>query len=257
MQPLQKPQAARMAALRRRGLKMEQWLAYAKGPLFIATFTFMLLGLGRLVFMEIFQMLKNWIGMRDKDVPWMKNIKTTVDWILPVGSIYKMKPLMAIPSFLFHIGLIVVPIFLAEHMLLWKAGLGLPFNLPSLGYATADFLTLMTIATCAILLVYRIFNGHARALSGFWDYALLVTLLVPFVSGYIVMHPSLLFTRMETMMLVHVLSGELVFLLIPFTKLAHVVLFPFTRLSSDFYWRFPAEGPDRAARALHGDNVRA
>lgn len=236
---------------------MEQWLEYAKGPLFIATFTLMLLGLGRLVFMEIFQMLKNWIGMRDRNIPWMKNIKTTIDWMAPVGSIYKMKPLMAIPSFLFHIGLIVVPIFLAEHLLLWKSGLGIPFNLPSLGFAIADFLTLFTIASCAFLLVYRIFNQHARALSGFWDYALLVFLLVPFATGYITMHPNLLFTRMQTMLLIHVLSGELIFVLMPFTKLAHVVLFPFTRISSDFYWRFPADGPDRVAKALHGDEVRA
>ena len=33
-------------------------------------------------------------------------------------------------------------------------------------------------------------------------------------------------------MLIHVLSAELLFVVVPFTKLAHVVLFPFDRLSA-------------------------
>jgi len=234
---------------------MEQWLTFARGPLFIATFTFMVLGLGRLVFMEVYQMIGNWLRMRDRNVPWRKNLIESVYWLIPTGKLTRFKPVMSVTSFLFHIAVIVTPIFLVEHMLLWKSGLGLGFNLPAIGAELADFLTLGAIVTGLILLAVRIFDPRARAISDFWDYALLVIIVIPFVTGFIVMHPSLLFTRMQTMLTIHILSGELIFVLMPFTKLAHVVLFPFTRVSSDFYWRFPAEGPRRVAKALHGDEV--
>jgi len=233
---------------------MEQWLDFARGPLFIATFLLMALGLGRLIFLEIYQMVRNWLGMRDRSVPWMENVKLTLQWLVPTPRVLRLKPFLAVISFLFHVGLIVVPIFLAEHILLWKSGLGISW--PSLSAGLADFFTLMTIVTCLLLLGHRIFVKPARDVSGFGDYAILVILLIPFVTGYLVMHPRFLFTDMETMLLAHILSGELVFVLVPFTKLAHVVMFPFTRFSSDFYWRFPAEGPRRVAKALHGDEVR-
>jgi nitrate reductase gamma subunit len=234
---------------------MEQWLEFARGPLFIAAFSLMVLGLGRLFFMELIQMAKNWLGMKDRDVPWYQNFKTFIGWIIPVRQITKSRPFMSVTSFLFHVGLIVVPIFLAEHIILWRSGIR--FGWPALGNTVADFLTLMTIVACVLLLAIRIFHRETRILSGFTDYALLIILLIPFVSGYMAMHPQWLFTKIQTMMLIHILSGELVFVLIPFTKMAHVILFPFDRVSSDFYWRFPADGPDRVAKALHGEEVKA
>jgi len=234
---------------------MEQVLEFARGPLFIAALSLMVLGLGRLVVLELLEMTRAWTGMRDRKIPWSQNIKTFAEWLVPVRLIPRIRPLFSATSFLFHIGLIVVPIFLAEHIRLWERGLGLSW--PSVGRGIADFLTLLTMATCLVLLSIRVFHKPTRALSGFWDYALLVILFIPFASGYAMVHPEWLFTKWNTMMLIHVLSGELVFVLIPFTKLSHVVLFPFDRLSSDFYWRFPADGPDRVAEALHGEDVKA
>jgi len=234
---------------------MDHWLAFARGPLFIAAFTLMVLGLGRLVVLELFEMAKSWLRMKDRKIPWSQNLKTLAEWLAPVRLIPRIRPLMSMASFLFHVGLIIVPIFLAEHVLLWKAGVGLGW--PGLGSVVADYLTLMTIMTGMILLGIRIFHRATRAISGFSDYALLIILLLPFISGYLAMHPQFLFTRMQTMLLIHILSGELVLVLIPFTKMAHVVLFPFDRLSSDFFWRFPADGPDRVAEALHGEEVKA
>jgi len=234
---------------------MEQMLEFARGPLFIATFSLMMLGLGRLLVLELLEMARAWMGMRDKAIPWSQNMKIFAEWLVPVRLIPRIRPFFSVISFLFHIGLIVVPIFLAEHILLWERGLG--FSWPSVGRGIADFLTLMTMVTCIVLLLIRTFHKPTRVLSGFWDYALLLILFVPFASGYVMVHPRWLFTDWTTMMLIHVLSAELVFVLMPFTKLSHVVLFPFERISSDFYWRFPAEGPDRVAAALHGEDVKA
>ena len=55
------------------------------------------------------------------------------------------------------------------------------------------------------------------------------------------------------MMLVHVLSGEIVLVMIPFTKLVHCVLIPFDWYSSGLFWQLrPGAGED-VARELHGE----
>ena len=72
-----------------------------------------------------------------------------------------------------------------------------------------------------------------RGLSHFQDYALLVPLAVPFVSGYLAMHPWLNPFGYTGTMLVHVLSADLIFVLMPLTKLSHAVLMPGTQLFSE------------------------
>jgi nitrate reductase gamma subunit len=84
------------------------------------------------------------------------------------------------------------------------------------------------------------------------DYLLLILLLVPFVSGLLASHPTWNPFSYQSTVLVHVLAGDLVLAVIPFTKLSHVVLFPFERVSSNVYWRFPAGAGDRVADDLHG-----
>jgi len=59
------------------------------------------------------------------------------------------------------------------------------------------------------------------------------------------------------MMLLHVLSAELLFVLMPTTKLAHVVLFPFDRLSGDIFWRLVPGAGDRVAETLRGSTQGA
>jgi hypothetical protein len=46
------------------------------------------------------------------------------------------------------------------------------------------------------------------------------------------------------------LSGGLCFLLIPFTKLTHMVLQPLARLPADLAWRFPEDYPEAVLRQI-------
>jgi nitrate reductase gamma subunit len=171
-------------------------------------------------------------------------------WLIPVTHIYRASPAIGVLSFLFHIGLILVPIFLAEHVMLWRQGTGVGWA--ALPPAVADGLTILTIATGVGLLGFRVFGSAARFMSQGADYFLLALLLVPFVSGLLASHPAWNPFSYQSTMLVHVLAGDLVMGLMPFTKLSHAVLFPFERMSSEVYWRFPAGAGDRVAGALHG-----
>ena len=88
------------------------------------------------------------------------------------------------------------------------------------------------------------------------DYVLLLLILLPFGSGYLASHPAANPFPWEVMMLVHLLSAEVLFVLVPFTKLAHIVLFAFDRISA-VHWQLRPGAGDKVAEALFGREVRA
>jgi nitrate reductase gamma subunit len=138
-------------------------------------------------------------------------------------------------------------------VVLWEGFLHI--NLPAIGQGAADFLTLMTILCLLLLLGWRLFVGRVRAMSRAIDYFLLLLILLPFASGFLASHPSMNPFPWEVMMLIHILSAEVLFVLVPFTKLAHVVLFAFDRLSA-LHWQLRPGAGDKVAEALFGNEAR-
>jgi hypothetical protein len=89
----------------------------------------------------------------------------------------------------------------------------------------------------------------------FMDYALLALIFVPFASGYLASHPESNPFPWDTMMLTHVLSADILFLAVPFTKLSHVVLFFFDRISQ-LHWQLRPGAGDKVAEVLYGKEAR-
>jgi len=232
---------------------MQQMIDFAKGPLFALTFLIMVLGLLRHVIIQVYSLIIR-KGRRLKNAAWKKIALDGLSWVIPVKHIIPGTRIFSASSFLSHIGLIIVPLFLAEHVVLWESFLGI--GLPSLGTGFADALTLFTIACLLILFCYRTFVKRHREASVGMDYLLLVMIIVPFTSGYMAAHPWVNPIRWDTMMLIHILSGEALLLVIPFTKLAHIVLFFFDRISN-LHWQLRPGAGDRVAEALFEEEVRA
>jgi nitrate reductase gamma subunit len=231
---------------------MEQWIVFARGPLFALAFLIMLLGLIRLTLIQIY-LLVTGKGRRLQNAPWRKILAEAASWVVPIRHLIPGTRVFSVVSYLFHVGILVVPIFLADHIALWEKQFGI--DLPSIDYSLADFLTLFTIACIFVLLGFRIFLGRLRSMSRRSDYALLVLILLPFASGYLAMHPSYNPLPWDVMMLAHLLSAELLFILIPFTKLAHIVLFFFDRISG-LHWQLRPGAGEQVAEALFGKEAR-
>jgi nitrate reductase gamma subunit len=231
---------------------MEQWIAFAKGPLFAFAFLIMILGLARLAVVQAPSLMRN-RGRRLRNAPWRRMFAEAAGWVIPVRHLIPETKMFSTVSYLFHIGILVVPILLAEHIALWERLLNA--NLPEIGRRSADFLTLFTIAAALVLLGFRIFSRRLHAVSEVSDYALLVAVVVPFASGYLAMHPRYNPFPWGAVMLAHLLSSELLFVLIPFTKLAHVVLFFFDRISI-LHWQLQPGGGAKVAEVLYGKEAR-
>ena len=231
---------------------MQAWIDFARGPLFALTFLIMVLGLLRLLVIQIHSLAQG-KGRRLRNAPWKKILTDAGSWVVPIRHMIPGTRVFSSFSFLLHIGLILVPLFLADHAVLWSRWLGL--DLPSLSPLLADGLTLLTILCAGVLLGCRIFIERHRMTSRRMDYLLLPIILLPFVSGFLASHPGLNPVPWEAMMLTHLLSAELLFVLVPFTKLAHVVLFFFDRISQ-VHWQLRPGAGKRVARALFGEEAR-
>jgi nitrate reductase gamma subunit len=231
---------------------MEQWIEFARGPLFALTFLIMILGLIRLVIIQVYSIISG-KGRKIRNAPWKKIAADTLSWIIPIRHLIPGTKIFSVVSFLCHIGIILVPVFLADHIAQWETLFG--FNLPQIGYTLADFLTIFTIACLIVLLGFRIFSSRLRSMSKKMDYILLIIILIPFTSGYLAMHPSINPFSWNTVMLIHLLSAELLFVLIPFTKLAHIVLFVFDRISG-IHWQLRPGAGDRVAETLFGKEAK-
>lgn len=226
---------------------MIEWLDWARGPAFVFSFTLMVLGLLRNVLLTVWGIIKALLRAGDKHVPWKDLIITSLTWILPLKKLRE-RVWYSIASILFHIGLILVPLFLIEHVALWRRGLGLSW--PTISQTLADGLTLLTIAMIIALIIGRLGNRNARALSRGQDIILPLIISIPFVSGFLASHPLINPFSYHASMLVHVLSANLIMCLVPFTKLCHCVILPLTQIVADVGWHFPPNSGKKVAITL-------
>ncbi len=232
-------------------MTIDDWIRFAKGPLFGITFLIMILGLGRQVLLQ-FYFLGVKKGRRLKHVHWKSVAREASTWVVPVRHMEPGTGIFSAASYVMHIGILVVPVFLIDHVVLWEGFLGL--HLPTIDRRTADILTLLTLFCVLLLLALRVFRSRHRLVSRPTDYLLLLLVLLPFLSGYLASHPAVNPFAWNVMMLAHLLSAELLFVVTPFTKLAHAVLFFFDRISA-VHWQLRPGAGDRVAEALRGKGI--
>ncbi|MDR3698653.1 MAG: hypothetical protein P4L56_03400 [Candidatus Sulfopaludibacter sp.] len=225
---------------------MQAWIEFGRGPLFRLAFCLMVLGLLRVVVLTIVGIAEAYRRNSDRIVPWKAIARQTLGWLVPVRRLLGGRPVYSVTSFLFHVGLLAVPLFLAAHVRLWRGAVG--FAWPALPQRPADYFTLLAIAAGAGLICGRVFHRGARALSRLQDYIWPPLLLAPFVTGYVCAHAALGPKVYQEMMLVHIYAADLIMLTIPFTKIAHCVLAPFSQAVTAVAWKFvPGAGQEVAA----------
>jgi nitrate reductase gamma subunit len=180
---------------------------FLTGPALWAAFTIFWAGL-------ILRITNLWRLSRTKDrvvynhASFEWGLKSILYWMIPWGSAsMRLQPVFTLVVFIFHFTLLAVPLFLYAHNILWDV-------------------SVILLASVIFLIIRRIVRSEVRILTGAWDYILLVLTALPFLTGFLAYRQ---FGPYEPMMIAHVISGEILLILIPFTKLGHMILFFFTR----------------------------
>ena len=147
--------------------------------------------------------------------------RSIIRWLIPFGTYgWRKQPFMTVIFFGFHIGAVLVPIFLLAHNTFLKEKIG--FSLFSLNPTLADILTWAVIVSAVLFAVRRIALPEVRILTTAYDYFILLISAAPFITGLIARYQVGDYMFWLT---VHIFCGEVLLLAIPFTKLSHIALF--------------------------------
>ena len=146
---------------------------------------------------------------------------------IPPEGMLKKSPVSYIAGYTFHIGLVLVVLLFAPHIKLIQSLTGLSW--PGLPSQFIDLVAVVTIAAMVVLLVDRINKPVKRYLSTFEDWFTWLVTFLPLLTGWLsVRHLLLPYTNMLAL---HILSVEILLVVLPFTKLFHA----FTVFGSRWY----------------------
>jgi len=210
---------------------MRELYEFAVGPLAWGAFAVFFLG-------SIARLVAMYSLAKKKDAPflsymsWRYGLRSIGHWLVPFGSLgWKENPALTVVTFIFHICLIVTPIFLLAHVVLLDLYHGIEY--PTLPEAVTDVMTMLVVAACIFFAARRFFNRTVRYVTSTQDWIVLAVVFLPFATGLLAYHqvgPPL------TMATLHILSAELMLVAIPFTRLSHMIFGLFTRayMGSEF-----------------------
>jgi len=230
---------------------METALEWARGPVFWFAVAFMVLGSARHVLVTLWEIGRAYYRAGDKNIPYAQVAKASLQWLLPIGK-FKERTSYGIATFVFHVSIVLTPILLGGHIVLIQRGAGLWW--PAIPNALADVLTIVAILTCFVLILQRAVRPDSRAVSKFSDYAIPFFIALPFASGFLVMHPGLNPFPFSATLFLHVMSANVVLILIPVTKISHCILTPTSQIVGEMAWHWPPNAGSLLAVTLNKEN---
>lgn len=210
---------------------MHDFYNFVTGPLAWVAFIIFIVGsLYRLINMIIL------VNKKEKMIfaymSWKYSLRSILHWITPFATVsMKKHPAMTIVSFAFHICLIITPIFLLSHIILWDESWNISWwSLPG---NIADIMTIIVIAACIFFLVRRLKLPEVQFVTSASDYVLLAIVAAPFITGFLAYHQ---WFGYKFILILHIISGEIMLAAIPFTRLSHMLFSAFTRayMGSEF-----------------------
>ncbi|MBW1871110.1 MAG: nitrate reductase [Deltaproteobacteria bacterium] len=153
-------------------------------------------------------------------------------WMIPfLSRNTRLHPVMTMVSYVFHLCLLLTPLFVMGHAVLWQESWGISWW--SLPPWLADVTTLVVIGGALFFALRRIAAPEVRNVTTWKDFLLLIIVVAPFVTGLMAHQHWLPY---KTIVIVHIVSGAVWLIAIPFTWLSHMFWFVFTRsyMGSEF-----------------------
>jgi nitrate reductase gamma subunit len=153
-------------------------------------------------------------------------LRSLLHWMIPFGSVnWRKRWVITTITFFFHIGLILLPIFLLAHNVLIYESWGISWwTIPE---GVADIMTLGVMGCIVFFFLRRIFAPEVKFVAFTDDFLFLLIAFMPFLTGFLAYHQLLL--SHQTMVILHMLFGEIMLIAIPFTRLGHMFYFFMTR----------------------------
>jgi nitrate reductase gamma subunit len=152
-------------------------------------------------------------------------LRSILHGLMPFGSTYmRRQPLFTVVTIGFHLGVIILPLFLLAHTVLWYESWDiLWWSLPDL---LADIVAVWVMLACVYFLVRRSTVPEVKQVTRPTDILLPAIVLLTFLTGFLAYHQ---WGPYRPMLILHILAGEILLVTIPFSKLGHMLFVMFSR----------------------------
>ncbi len=153
------------------------------------------------------------------------SMRSIIAWLTPFyPRSTRIHPLFYGISYLFHMGLFLVPLFLMSHIVLINESFQISWI--SLNDTIADGLTLLVIIATGYFVYRRVTVPHVKDLTTIKDYLMIALVALPFATGFLAYHQVFAY---QQVIIVHIISGEVLLMIIPFTRFSHMITGPLSR----------------------------
>ncbi|WP_018126008.1 TmcC family electron transfer complex membrane anchor subunit [Desulfovibrio oxyclinae] len=195
-------------------------------------------GWGVFILGSIWKLTSLWSLARKKDQTSIHYVKpkfalrSIAHWLTPFGTLgWRENPAVTVVTFIFHICLVLVPIFLSAHVILWEEWFGV--SIPALPNTVADIMTVLVILCGAFYAWRRLSVPEVAFVTEAKDWWVLGVVVAPFVTGFLAYHQIF---NYEVMIVLHVVTGIAWLALIPFSRLSHMLVSWYSRayIGSEF-----------------------
>jgi len=160
---------------------------------------------------------------------------------------------LSVVSLIFRVGIVIVPAFMAAHVYLWERGFGIGW--PTLPSHIADVGAVITVIAGLTVFLGKLYSPFQRSIEPAWAFLRPLVLLAPLLSGVLAMHPTWSPADYYVVMLLHMLSAALAFVMIPFAALLSDISVSIVRVLPEMAWQH--EQPTEPTRQLAATNLAA
>ncbi len=124
-----------------------------------------------------------------------------------------------VAGYIFHIGFLITLLFFSQHIEMFRKIFG--FGWPALPPGLITITAILSLAAMVALLLHRLIDPVKRTISDFQDYLTWALTFLPLITGLIV--GQAIGLNYQDKLILHIGSVELLMIVIPFTKLAHML----------------------------------
>jgi nitrate reductase gamma subunit len=160
------------------------------------------------------------------------SLRSISHWIIPFGTVnWRRHPILTIVTFVFHLCLVLTPIFLLSHVILWDEAFDISWwTFPDV---LSDIMTFIVICGAIFFFIRRLVRPEVKYVTDISDFIILIIVAAPFITGFMAYHQWFAY---RFFFMFHIFSGEVMLVAIPFTRLSHMIFSPFTRayMGSEF-----------------------
>ena len=203
---------------------------FVRGPLAMLSFAVLVFGTG-------FRLVSFYLKGTNPKMLYPKQsltngFRSMATGLIPFATRFmRERPLFTVITVLFHLCVLLVPIFFMAHIVLWFESYGVMWQ--NISNSAADIMTIFVLFASVFFFVRRLVIPEIRMVSQPSDFLILILIFASFLTGFLAYHQL---APYRPFLILHILSSEILIIMIPFSRLLHMMVYPFSRyyMGEDF-----------------------